>query len=149
MKRNYFNHKGVTLPELMIAAVVFLVAIVGILYSYLKFMELQDMGRNVSIATQAVRNKMENIKNTDFAMLFATHNNTTFTVAGINGRGVVYVNTANPALVQIKVVFCWRQPNGRLVGEDTNLNGALNAGEDQNGNGQIDSYAQVTTNIFG
>ena len=144
------NNKGLSLPEIMVASVVFILATVGILYSYLKCMELQDVGRNVSIVTQAVRNKMENIKNSTFSTLSATYNNTTFTTAGITGRGVVYVDAVtDPNLVQVKIAFCWKQPNGRVIGEDTNLNGVLNAGEDKNANGQIDSYVQITTKIFG
>jgi hypothetical protein len=36
----------------------------------------------------------------------------------------------------------------RIVGEDLNLNGALNAGEDQNGDGMINSPASIRTLIF-
>lgn len=143
------NQQAVTLPELMISVVVFIVAIVGILYSYVKCLELQDLGRNTSIATQAVRNKMESIKNSTFATLFGTFNNTIFTATGINGKGVIYVDNSNPNLLQIKIVFCWKQPNGRQIGEDKNLNGVLDAGEDTNANGQLDSYVQITSNIYG
>ena len=144
------NNKGLSLPEIMVASVIFIIATVGILYSYLKCMELQDLGRNVSIVTQAVRNKMENIKNSTFNTLNATYNNVTFTTAGINGRGVIYIDdVTDPSLVQVKIAFCWKQPNVRVIGEDTNLNGVLNAGEDKNANGQIDSYVQITTKIFG
>ena len=143
------NHKALTLPELMVSAVIFLIAVVAILYSYLKCLELADIGRNVNIATQAVRNEIEDIKNTSFANVFATYNNVTFVANGINGRGVVYVDNSNSNLLQIKVVFCWKQSNGRLFGEDANLNGALDAGEDKNANGQLDSYAQITTSIYG
>ncbi len=144
------NTKAVTLPELMVASVIFIIALVAILYSYLKCLELQDFGRNVSIATQAVKNKMENIKNATFSTLRSTYNNTTFTATGItNGRGIIYVDDSNPNLVQVKIAFCWKQPNGRVVGEDKNINGVLNAGEDKNGNGQIDSYVQITTKIYG
>mgnify|MGYP000973970167 CR=1 FL=1 len=149
MKKKMITQHGVTMPELLVAVMIFMVAIVGILYSYLKCMELQDLGRNVSLANQAVRNKMEAIKNTSFSNIYTTYNNTNFTFSGINGRGVVYVNNSNAHLLQIKVVFCWKQPNGRIMGEDRNLNGALNLGEDANGNGQIDSYVQITTNIYG
>lgn len=149
MRKFLDQKKAVTLPELMIASVVFIIAIAGILYSFLKCLELQDLGRNVSIATQAVRNKMENIKDTSFATIYNTYNNTTFTAVGINGRGVIYVDQTDPELLVIKIAFCWKQPNGRLMGEDKNLNGVLNAGEDSNANGQIDSYVQITTKIFG
>jgi len=141
--------EGFTLVETIVATAVFLVAAVSILYSYLKCLELADIGRNVSIAVQAVKNEMEDIKNSNFATLYNTYNNATFTAAGINGRGVVYVDNSNPSLLQVRVVFCWKQPNGLLIGEDTNLNGVLDAGEDKNANGQLDSYVQIQTNIYG
>ncbi len=143
------NKNGFTLVEIMVATGVFLMSISGVVYSYLKCMELQDLGRNISIANQAVKNKMEDIKATSFANISTTFNNATFTANNINGRGVIYVNSSNPVLLQIKVVFCWRQQNGRLIGEDSNLNGVLNSGEDKNANNQLDSYVQVITNIYG
>ena len=143
------SKKGFTLVEIMVATGVFLVSMSGILFSYLKCMELQDIGRNVSIATQAVQNKMEDVKATTFANIYSTFNNQTFTAANLNGKGVVYVNNSNPSLLLIKIVFCWKQPNGRLFGEDKNLNGVLDAGEDANANGQLDSYVQISSYIYG
>lgn len=144
------NKRGMTLIEILIATVIFLVAIVGLVYSYLKCMELADLGRNSSLAMQAIESKVEDIKNTPFASIYSTYNNATFTTSAItNGRGVVYIDNSNAHFYQIKVVFCWKQQNGRVIGEDTNLNGSLNAGEDKNGNGQIDSYAQIITYIYG
>lgn len=145
------NCSGLTIIELLIATTVFLTATVGLVYSYLKCMELADLGRNSSLAIQAIKSKIEDIKNTDFAAVTPTFDNTTFTAPGItNGRGVVYINaTSSIHLLQIKVVFCWRQQNGRIIGEDRDLDGVLDAGEDKNANGEIDSYAQAITNIYG
>lgn len=143
------KHSGFTLIEVLVATMIFLLSISGVVYSYLKCMELTDIGRNVSTATQTVKNKMEDIKATSFADIYTTYHNTTFSVSGINGRGVIYVNNSTPSLLQIKIVFCFKQQNGRLFGEDTNLNGVLNTGEDKNGNGQLDSYVQTVTNIYG
>ena len=143
------NKSGFTLVEVLIAAGVFLIAVVGILYSYLKCLELAELGRNTSIAVQAVKNEVEDIKASNFTTLYTNYNNATFTASGINGKGIVYVDNSIPSLLQVKVVFCWKQQNGQLIGEDTNLNGALNAGEDKNANGQLDSYVQMLTNIYG
>ncbi len=142
------SNRGFTLVEIMISTCIFLISISGIVYSYLKCMELQDMGRNVTIATQAVKNKMEEIKSTSPVTIASTYNNTTFTATDINGIGAIYVTTPLTGLLLVKVVFCWRQPNGRLIGEDTNLNGVLNAGEDKNANAQLDSYVQMLTYIY-
>jgi type II secretory pathway pseudopilin PulG len=149
LKHMTSNKKGFTIVEVIVATGIFLLSISGIIYSFLKCMELQDIGQSVSIATQAVNSKMEDIKSSTFANMFTTYNNTTFTANNINGRGVVYVDNTLPDLIQIKVVFCWRQKTGQLFGEDTNLNGVLNVGEDKNANGQLDSYVQIITNIYG
>lgn len=148
-KNRLGNNTGFTLVEILVATGIFLVSISGIVYSYLKCMELQDIGRNVSTAVQAAKNKMEDIKNTPFNNIMATYNNTTFTATGLNGMGAVYVNNSNPDLLLIKIVFCWKQQNGRIFGEDTNLNGVLNVGEDKNGNNQLDSYVQLSSYIYG
>ena len=34
------------------------------------------------------------------------------------------------------------------MGEDTNINGVLNAGEDANGNGVLDSPVEMTTYVY-
>lgn len=141
--------EGFTLPELMVAAMITIIAFLGILYTYARYLELDELSRNTSIALQASQNKLESIKNTDFDQIFATYNNQQFVSTGItNGRGVVWVNDANPKLMIITVTFCWRQSNNRLIGEDTNLNGTLNTGEDANGNGVLDSPVQLIAYIF-
>jgi len=60
--------------------------------------------------------------------------------------GVVYVDDTNPELLEVTVSVCWQQVL-RVIGEDKNLNGVLDAGEDTNGNGKIDSSVQLVTRI--
>lgn len=66
-------------------------------------------------------------------------------------RGRVYVTNIHPGttatttnLLRAKVVICWKDKGG-IIGEDKNLNGALDAGEDDNANGEIDSPCQLET----
>lgn len=143
------NTSGMSLVEVMISTTIFLIAVIGILGSYAKFMEMDEVSRGAGIALQAVNSKVEEIKNTPYTTIMATYNNAAFTIPGVTGIGVIYVNNANPKLLEVKAVFCWRMSGGRVVGEDVNLNGVLNTGEDKNGNGKIDSYVQVVTQIFG
>jgi hypothetical protein len=149
MGRDRMNKAGMSLLEVLIAATVFVVASLGILYAYAKCIELNEIGRGGTAGLEAVKNKMEEVKATPFSQIHDTYNNATFTAAGLNGIGVVYVDNTNSKLLVVKVVFCWRLLNGRVVGEDKNLNGVLNAGEDKNGNNQIDSYVQLVTEIYG
>lgn len=146
----FVKRMGMSLVEVIVATSVFLIAAVGLLYSYLKCMELEELGRNSQLAISATESALEEIKNSTFSTLYQTYNNTTFAApSGVTGIGVIYVNNSNLSLLQIKAVFCWRQSNGRVIGEDKNLNGVLDAGEDLNNNGQIDGYVQMQTKIFG
>ncbi len=138
-----------SLAEVMVAATIFIIAATGILLTLLKCMELEELGRNSQQALAGIQTEIDVIKNADFSTIEATYNNATFTHAALTGMGKVYVDNTDPNLLIIKVVYCWRQSNRRVIGEDTNLNGTLDAGEDKNGNGQIDSYVQVQTQIFG
>lgn len=146
--RRSLNSHGFTLPELLISAMITVIAFMGILYTYARYLELDELSRNTSIVLQAAQNKIEAIKNTQFDQIAPTYHNQTFTTSGINGRGTVRVDDTNPKLALVTVTFCWRQANNRLMGEDTNLNGALNTGEDQNGNGAMDSPVQLITYIY-
>ena len=148
MRSTVGNEKALTLTEIMVATVIMLLTIAGILTSFLRCLELQEMARNQSMAVKASKSKLEEMNNTVFNQIKANFNNVTFTANGLNGIGVSYVNDANPNLLLIRISFCWRQANGRVVGEDKNLNGQVNAGEDTNGNGLIDSPTTLVSNIF-
>ncbi|MBF0387501.1 MAG: prepilin-type N-terminal cleavage/methylation domain-containing protein [Candidatus Omnitrophica bacterium] len=143
------SRSGMTLVEVLVAVSVVLIAVIGILYSYAKAIELNAIGQGSVIATQAVKNKIEQIKGTAFSTIFTTYNNTTFTAVGLNGRGLVTVDRSNSRLLEVKVIFCWRLGSGRIIGEDRDLDGVLDAGEDANGNGQLDAYVQIVTRIYG
>ena len=139
---------GFTLVELLVASAILIITIVGILISYVRSLELAELSRNSSVAINASRSQIEQMKNTDFAQVTANFNNVTFTVPGFNGMGVSYVSTVNANLVQVVATFCWRQRNGRVVGEDRDLDGVVDAGEDANGNGRLDSPTQVISDIY-
>ncbi|MCA9407697.1 MAG: prepilin-type N-terminal cleavage/methylation domain-containing protein [Candidatus Omnitrophica bacterium] len=143
------GNEGFTLVELMVAAFILSIAIIGILLGYVKCLDLNEMSRNSTIAVAATKSQMEQIKNTAFNQIFANFDDATFTSAGINGIGVTYVDNTNPTLLQITVSFCWQQKNGQVIGEDSNLDGNLDVGEDTNGNGIVDSPVQIVTNMFG
>lgn len=142
------SNDAFTLAELLVATMVIMIAVVGILYTYARYLELDEMARNTTLAVQASHNKLSAIKNTTYANIYSTYNGHTFTATGINGRGRVVVDNTNAKLMKITVTFCWRQSNTRLFGEDANLNGALNVGEDLNGNSLLDSPVQLVSYIY-
>ncbi len=146
------NKQGFSLAEVLIATVVFTLAFVGILLSYLRSMELNEMSRNSSLAVAAVKSEMEKVKDTAFGSIAANFDNKKeeFTADGngINGWMVSYVDDTNPKLLKVTISFCWKQKSGLKVGEDSELNGTLDVGEDKNGNGMIDSIAQVVSYVY-
>lgn len=152
--RIYRNHKkeisqsGFTLVELLVASMILIITIVGILISYIRSLELAEMSRNSSVAINASRSRIEQMKNTDFAQIVTNFNNVTYTVPGFSGIGVSYVTTVSANLIQVTATFCWQQRNGRVVGEDKDLDGAVDAGEDTNGNGRLDSPTQIISDIY-
>lgn len=93
---------------------------------------------------------MEEIKNTNFDSLLAL-NGTTFNLAGFSGldaRGRVEVAaTAYADLMQVRLVACFRSRN-RIIGEDRNLDGDLDVGEDTFiANTRLDSPVELVTLI--
>jgi len=147
-----FTHRvranGFTLAELLVSTAILGIVIAGILVSYIRCMELNEVSQNKSIATKAARTQMEVIKMTPFDNLVGTYDNVSFNVAGLNGKGISYVTVVDPKNTRVNVAVSWTQKNGRDYGEDKNLNGVVNAGEDANGNGQLNSPVDVSEIIF-
>lgn len=133
------------MPELLVAVLILVPLFVGVFYTFVKCMELSETAKNSSAAVAAGQNRLEEIENTAFNQVLATYNQTSFDTAGLNGKGLTYVNSVNANLLEVIVSVSWREKNGRIIGEDTNLNGQLDAGEDKNGNNRLDSTVQITT----
>ena len=153
MKRS--SRKGFTLVELLVAVAIVAFAVCGILSLYVACFGLTKTSRNMSIATNAAQALMEQIRSSDFNSIVDTYDGMTFTVNSIpNSKGVVYVNDTidavlgtNPDLLKVTISVCWKQ-GSVVIGEDKNLNGVLNAGEDTAPfNGIIDSPVEIVTQI--
>lgn len=142
------NNNAFSLPELLIATLIFTFTFAGVILVFIRCIELAEMARNSSAAVNACKSQIASIENTDFVDILTDYNNTTFTTAGVNGIGVTYVSSVSANLLRVTAVFCWREKNGRLMGEDANLNGALNGGEDANSNGVLDSPVELTTYVY-
>lgn len=140
--------QGFTLAELMVATLILAVVLVGLLASYVACLELTDLAKNTSTAINIAQSKLEEIKNVSYAQIKNDYDRVAFNITGLVGKGVSYVDDTNPELLQVTVVVCWKQQNGRIIGEDTNLNGQLDAGEDKPPvNNILDSVGQVVTYI--
>ena len=143
--------KGFTLVEVLIAAGILAIVLVGLLQTFIQCSLLASMAGNLTSAVAQAQNKMEEIRNhnydlitTDYAPVGTPPANT-FNVSPLDGKGVIYIDSSNANLLKITIDVCWKEKDNRIVGEDTNRNGVLDAGEDQDGDGQIDSIVKLMT----
>lgn len=142
------SRQGYTLVEILVAAFILVIAVTAILVSYIRCLELNEVSRNSSVGIRAARSKMEEIKSTAFSQIKAGYHGASFNVAGLNGKGVSYVIDTDPTILEIWVSVSWQQKSGRVYGEDNNLNGQINAGEDANANGRLDSPVQIVDYLY-
>ena len=93
---------------------------------------------------------MEEIKKTSYAGLSA-FNGVSFDIAGFassDAKGVVEVtdNLGYADLTRVRIVSSLKS-RGRIIGEDQDLDGVLDFGEDANANGRLDSPIELVTLI--
>ena len=144
---NRIAKKGFALPEMLLAAFIASFALCGILLTYITCMDSIRTSKSASIATGAAQGLIEEIRSAPFPQIVTNYDRLGFIVNGItNSRGIVYVDDSDPEFLQVTVSVCWRQAN-RIIGEDLNLNGALDVGEDTNGNNIIDSTVELVTQV--
>ena len=146
--RTLHNKQGFSFAELLTVTLILVFVFAGVLITFFRSIELSSISSNSSAALLVTRNRMVQIKDSAFTQIFANFNNATFTTPGLTGMGVSYVDNSDPNLYQVRIAFCWQERNGRVFGEDLNLNGLLDGGEDQNGNGFIDSPVQIISYVY-
>ena len=177
-KKNFIRRAGFTLVELALVIAIMGVVLTGLLGAFIACFALNETSENLTIAINGAQVKMEEIRNhvdtvNDFGVLITDYSpggviGNTFTIDPVNWLGavnqsaVIYIldpqsgiilntgPTADPGLdlYDIRITVCWRQKGGRIVGEDSNLDGVLNAGEDTSTvNNILDSPAQIITLI--
>lgn len=154
------GRSGFTLLEVVIAGGALMLGLVGLASTLGSGLALNDAARHLTLATAAAHQELEAIKALSFAT--AVQRDGAFEVPGLlpsavstfvevvqdptDPRDVAQVTSAN--LAQVTVTVCWRQGLGRVLGEDQNLDGVFTVDtEDANGNGVLDSPAQLTTLI--
>ncbi len=139
--------RGFSLIETILAIAILAFAVCAVLQTYVTCFALSSISESVNIATNASQGLLEEMRSSNFNQLYDTYNGLHFIVNELaNSRGIVYVDDANPELLKVTVSVCWRS-GSRVIGEDANLNGVLDAGEDKNGNGKIDSVVELVTLI--
>ena len=150
MMCSHKDNSGLTLLELMIAAAVLVIAISGILAIFTGLFSLNENARKLTLAITASQDKIEEMRNSNFDTLFTAYNGTSFDPDGFSSsesKGAIYIDNTDPYLLEVCVSISWVERSNKIVGEDANLNGTLDSGEDLNGNGRLSSPAEIVTLI--
>jgi len=138
-----------TLLEVCLATLVFILALAGLILFYLNSQEFGGIFSSTLRALWEAQKMMETIKGSQFSSIYSTYNNYIFDVSGLasyDAKGIVYVDKegGRDDLLRVTVVVCFRAGR-RIIGEDLDLDGVLDGGEDSNGNGRIDSPVELVT----
>lgn len=144
-KKDYKFLTGFTLFEVALAMALFALAASGSLSLFISCSRLTDSAGHVTRMIDRAREELENrVQRTDFESLddyFILANNPD------NLSLVCYVQDHSTLtnLKQVRVVVTYREASNRIIGEDTNLNGMLDAGEDTNEDDRLTSPCEIVT----
>jgi len=156
------NQKGFTVIELMVTVSILVVVLIGLIQLFIYCSRLSDIASKMTMAMSEAQSKIEQIKRHDYDNVVTDYSSggtpgNTFDLAQLTGKGVIYLEDQDDVgsedgddegdLIEIKVVVCWQDEQGHIIGEDLNLNGVLDAGEDTNGNGELDSTTTTRSMI--
>ena len=163
---------GFTLVEVLLAVTILAICLTGLLLTYINLMSITEICRGFTLANNALNLHTEYVKSFSFTSLSTTsfnntdetiindtlnhvalYNNTPFDVEGMNSssaKGIIeIVNVTNSTdLKKVRVAISFKARN-RIIGEDSNFDGILSAGEDANGNNRLDSPVETVTLITG
>ncbi len=148
----------------MVTVGVLVLVIVSLLQAFVYFSNLANAADNLSLAISKSQSMLEEMRNHPFGNITADFSSggtpgNKFQLLKSNGdgvdmTGVVYVTPINADLLQAKVVVCWRNKDGRIVGSDNGggdaskaLNGVPDSGEAVDGDGHLTSPVTVMSYI--
>lgn len=150
--RKTVRKDGFTLPELLITTVILAIVLVGMLTLFLNASVLGNYSTNKTLVMIEVQNKLEEIRSHSFTAISADYASggapgDTFDLTLLPGKGKIYIDSTKPDLLEIEVVVSYQNQNGRVIGEDADLDGVLDAGEDTDSNGKLSSEATLVTMV--
>ena len=147
------KNKGFTLIEVVVTVGILVIVMTNLLGLFIYCSTLAQTSGNVTLAIREAQGMLDEIRDHSYSLITTDYAaggtpGNIFNLNQLNGKGVIYFESApNPDLLQVKVVVSWKNKDTRVIGEDANLNGILDAGEDKNANGQLDSIVSLTTMI--
>ena len=137
------TNKGFTLVEILFTTVILAIVVGSLIELFMYCSFLAEASRDLTIAMHEAQNKLEEIRNDNYDNIVTDYANKVYDITSPNGKIYTYVDNTNTDLLIIKVAVCWQNSNGRVMGEDQNVDGTLTVSEDKNGNSQADSEATL------
>lgn len=146
------SNNGFTLAELVVVVGILSVVITGLLQLFIYTSVQAEISGNSTLAISEAQDKMEEIRNHNYDTIVADYASSgtpgnTFDLSLLTGKGVVYIDSSNAELLVVEVVVCWKNKYNRILGEDLDLDGVLDAGEDTNGDLEISSPVKLISMI--
>lgn len=155
MNKKFRVSKGFTLVELLLATLILGFTLAGLLQVFLRCNALTGVSQDKTAAMSLLQGRMEDIRERSYDDVVTLYDATAsgdpaevFDLDPLTGKGVVYITqftAGEDNLLQIKIVGSWR--NWRTYGEDLNLDGVEDTGEDVDGDGDLSSIATVISFI--
>lgn len=152
LRKRWSKIEAFALMELMITVGILALVLIGLIQLFFHCLSLGEIAGNLTLAICEAQGKLEEIRNHSFDSMVVDYGENgnpghTFNPGQLDGKGVICINDTNPELLEIEIVVSWRGKGNRIIGEDKNLNGALDADEDNNKNGKLDSPASLVSMI--
>jgi hypothetical protein len=149
--RNHTQRGGFTLLELTVTTGLVALAVGALLHLFVICLWHAEEAGNVTAAACEAHAKVEEIRTTEFDRLALTYGpggtvGDRFAITNPDGMGVIYLTPINLDLMRVEVFVSWRE-RARVIGEDLNLNGVLDAAEDPDNDGLLGSPASAVTLI--
>ena len=141
--------KGLTLFELAIAIAIFVLAASGIFSLLIACSTITESSGNISRMINIAREELENNVMTANFVNLATYAVLPPDIPADTSLACYIQN--HPTILGVKqatIVVCYKEKPDRVIGEDQNLNGALDGGEDLNGDGRLSSPCEIATFIM-
>lgn len=148
-----FGARGISIIELLISCVIVIIALVAFMYGIVICFKFAQISKESFFALQEASVRLEDIRGHNFSDIYNYYNSGAghiFEVTGLpagSSKGVVTIDNSNPVLLKAYISVCWRSADGRIVGEDANLDANLSPSEDTNPNNRIDSPVNISTFI--
>ena len=152
MRKSLRAAEGFTLAELLLAVIILGFVLGGLLQVFIRCSVLAELAYNKTVAMSEAQGKMEEIRSYDYGSIAADYasggsQGNTFSLSQLTGTGVIYIDSSNADLLEVEIVVSWQNKYGRIIGEDIDLDGALDSGEDVDGNNKLSSIATLVSLI--